>query len=62
MIDLAVYNTDGQEVDSLKVDELALGGSVRYSLLKQAIVMYQVAVGSGIAPKVKNLLKKIQNN
>jgi len=40
MIHLAVYNTEGQEVDSLKVDELALGGSVRYPLLKQAVVMY----------------------
>ena len=39
MIDLAVYNTKGQEVDSLKVDEATLGGSVRYALLKQAIVM-----------------------
>ena len=39
MIQLAVYNTDGKEVDSLKVDETALGGTVRYSLLKQAIVM-----------------------
>jgi large subunit ribosomal protein L4 len=39
MIDLAVYNTDGKEVDSLKVDEAALGETVRYSLLKQAIVM-----------------------
>ena len=40
MIDLSVYNKDGQEVDSLKVDESVLGGSVRYLLLKQAIVMY----------------------
>ena len=40
MIDLAVYNRDGQEVESLKVDESVLGGSVRHSLLKQAIVMY----------------------
>ena len=40
MISLAVYNRDGKEVDSLKVDESALGGSIRYSLLKQAIVMY----------------------
>jgi len=39
MIDLVVYNTDGKEVDSLKVDEATLGGSVRYALLKQAIVM-----------------------
>ncbi|MEJ2702539.1 MAG: 50S ribosomal protein L4 [Sedimentisphaerales bacterium] len=40
MINLAVYNVDGQEIDSLKVDEAALGGSVRHALLKQAIVMY----------------------
>ena len=40
MIELAVYNTDGQEVDSLQVDESAFGGSIRYPLLKQAIVMY----------------------
>ena len=49
MIDLAVYNTDGQEVDSLKVDESALGGSVRYPLLKQAIVMYQANKRVGTA-------------
>ena len=41
MIELAVYNTEGQEIESLKVDESALGGVVRYSLLKQAIIMYQ---------------------
>jgi len=49
MIDLTVYNTDGQEVDSLKVDESALGGSVRYPLLKQAIVMYQANKRIGTA-------------
>lgn len=40
MIRLAVYNRDGEEVESLKVDESALGGGVNFSLLKQAIVMY----------------------
>lgn len=40
MIDLAVYNVDGQEVDRLKIDEATLGGSVRHALLKQAIIMY----------------------
>ncbi len=49
MIDLAVYNRDGQEVDSLKVDESALGNSVRYPLLKQAIVMYQANKRVGTA-------------
>ena len=49
MIDLAVYNKDGQEVDSLKVDESIFGGSVRYPLLKQAIVMYQANKRVGTA-------------
>ncbi|UCG47179.1 MAG: 50S ribosomal protein L4 [Phycisphaerales bacterium] len=49
MIDLVVYNTDGQEVESLKVDESLLGGSVRYPLLKQAIVMYQANKRAGTA-------------
>jgi len=49
MIDLAVYNKEGQEVDSLKVDESALGGTVRYPLLKQAIVMYQANKRVGTA-------------
>ena len=49
MINLAVYNVDGQEVDSLKVDEAALGGSVRHPLLKQAIVMYHANKRVGTA-------------
>jgi len=49
MIDLSVYNRDGQQVDSLKVDELLLGGSVRYPLLKQAIVMYHANKRVGTA-------------
>jgi large subunit ribosomal protein L4 len=49
MIDLVVYNTHGKEVDSLKVDEAALGGTVRYPLLKQAIVMCQANKRVGTA-------------
>jgi len=49
MIDLAVYNTDGQEIDTLRVDEAILGGSVRYPLLKQAIVMCQANKRLGTA-------------
>lgn len=49
MIDLVVYNTDGKEVDSLKVDEAALGGTIRYPLLKQAIVMCQANKRVGTA-------------
>ena len=46
---MAVYNTDGQEVESLKVDEAVFGGSVRYPLLKQAIVMYHANKRVGTA-------------
>ena len=49
MIDLAVYNRDGEEIDSLKVDEAAFGSSVRYPLLKQAIVMYHANKRVGTA-------------
>ena len=49
MIDLVVYNTDGKEVDNLKVDEAVLGGTVRYPLLKQAIVMCQANKRVGTA-------------
>ena len=40
MIELTVYNTGGQQVDTVRVDESVLGGCIRYALLKQAIVMY----------------------
>jgi len=49
MIDIAVYNKDGKEVDSLQVDEGSFGGYVRHSLLKQAIVMYHANKRVGTA-------------
>lgn len=49
MIDLTVYNVDGKEIESLRVDEAALGGSVRHALLKQAIVMYHANKRVGTA-------------
>jgi len=49
MIDLAVYNREGQEVETLKVDEAVFGGAVRYALLKEAIVMYQANKRVGTA-------------
>ena len=41
MIDLPVYNKEGDEVDRVAVDESVLGGTVRPALIKQALVMYQ---------------------
>ena len=49
MISLPVYDRDGREVDTLKVDKSAFGGRVRYALLKQAIVMYQANKRVGTA-------------
>ena len=49
MISLPVYDKNGKEVESLKVDESTFGGRVRYSLLKQAIVMYQANKRVGTA-------------
>jgi len=49
MISLSVYNRQGQEVDSLEVNEAVLGGYVRYPLLKQAIVMYHANKRTGTA-------------
>jgi len=49
MIDLTVYDRQGQEVETLQVDESAFGGYVRYPLLKQAIVMYHANKRVGTA-------------
>ena len=49
MIDVAVYNREGKELESLQVDEGVFGGYVRYPLLKQAIVMYHANKRVGTA-------------
>lgn len=49
MIDIAVYNKEGEEVESLRVDEIVFGSCVRYPLLKQAIVMYHANKRVGTA-------------
>lgn len=49
MIELTVYNTGGQQVETLRIDESVLGGCVRYALLKQAIVMYHANKRVGTA-------------
>lgn len=49
MIDVSVYNREGQEVERIQVDEEQLGGQVRRALLKQAIVMYHANRRAGTA-------------
>lgn len=58
MISLKVYNRQGEDVESIKVDEAALGGAVNYELLKQAIVMYHANKRVGTAAtKNKSLVE-----
>ena len=40
MIEIPIYNSDGQQVDTYQLDEQKLGGHVRPALIKQAMVMY----------------------
>ncbi len=49
MIELAVYNKQGQQVDTLSLDEAVFGSQVRLPLLKQALIMYQTNRRQGSA-------------
>jgi len=40
MLEVPVYNTSGEKVKTLKVDEAIFGGAVNVPLLKQAVVAY----------------------
>ncbi len=40
MLEVPVYNTDGQKIRTLQVDEQIFGGTINVSLLKQAVVTY----------------------
>ncbi len=49
MIEVPVYNQKGDQVDTVSVDEAALGGEVRPALLKQAYVMFHANRRQGSA-------------
>jgi len=49
MLEVPVYNTSGEKVESLQVDEAAFGGQVNTALLKQAIVAYHANRRQGSA-------------
>lgn len=51
MIEVPVYNQDGQPMQSMQIDESLLGGKVRIRLLKQAIVMYEANARQGSVAK-----------
>ena len=57
MIEVAVYNQQGERAGSLSVDEASLGGEVRYDLLKQALVAYQANARQGtVATKSRGMV------
>lgn len=49
MIDVKIYNREGKELESMRVDEALFGGTIRHPLLKQAIVMYHANKRVGTA-------------
>lgn len=49
MLEVSVYNTSGEKIETLKVDEAAFGGEVNISLLKQAVVAYHANQRQGTA-------------
>jgi len=57
MIEVAVYNQQGEKTGSLSVDEARLGGRVRYELLKQAVISYQNKARQGtVATKSRGMI------
>ena len=49
MIEIPIYNSEGEQVDTYQLDEQKLGGQVRPALIKQAMVMYHANKRQGTA-------------
>lgn len=49
MIEIPIYNVEGEQVDTFQLDEQKLGGEVRPALLKQALVRYHANLRQGTA-------------
>jgi large subunit ribosomal protein L4 len=49
MIEVPVYNQSGEKIEAMQIDEQKLGGEVKASLLKQALVMYHANQRQGTA-------------
>jgi large subunit ribosomal protein L4 len=57
MLEVPVYNTNGEQVRTLQVDEQAFGGTVNADLLKQAVVTYHANKRQGTAANRSRSLK-----
>lgn len=49
MLEVPVYNTSGEKIDAVEVDEALFGSRVNVALLKQAVVAYHSARRQGTA-------------
>ncbi len=49
MIELAVYNSQGKEVEKLSLEEGRFGGEVKKALLREAVLMYEANQRVGTA-------------
>lgn len=49
MMEVPVYNTSGEKVDAIEIDESVFGSAVNISLVKQAVVAYQANQRQGTA-------------
>lgn len=49
MLEVAVYNTSGERIETLQVDEAIFGSTVNVSLVKQAVVAYHANRRQGTA-------------
>jgi large subunit ribosomal protein L4 len=49
VLEVPVYNTDGEKTDTLKIDEARFGRKVNVALLKQAVVAYHANRRQGAA-------------
>jgi len=49
MVEVPVYNVDGEEIETLKVNENIFGGTVNAALLKQAVVAHHANMRQGTA-------------
>lgn len=58
MIDVTIYNQQGEQTGTLSVDEAKLGGQVRPDLLKQAYLSYENALRQGtVATKSRGMVE-----
>jgi large subunit ribosomal protein L4 len=58
MIELPIYNVEGQQIDTVNVEESTFGSIIRRKLLKQAVVMYHANKRQGtVATKSRGMVE-----